>query len=291
MLKDYENLGSKAKENIRTKLINIGDPSIKSQITNQKYNQIVNQRLEDANNWKPLIDELKLSNDPSETRNIFRSNKKVNKRDKDFAEEFVLGIIAGDIPPDIRGLASYLLYITSNDVKFDFQTHLDLLEACEPFVVVKPNNKNHFVDLIRFVLQFIKGSEEYLTLIDLLKTMSEAYINGIELGRVSYQEGSNILYEEIANDPSKISRFFEGMSQKQVLKIVKNLQASVSYVVNYANEAYLPVSGILRILNYIKVEFGKGSVLKTIIDIEQSIQQKQITNESILKKYINLILS
>jgi len=81
------------------------------------------------------------------------------------------------------------------------------------------------------------------------------------------------------------------MSQKQVLKIVKNLQASVSYVVNYANEAYLPINGILRILNYIKVEFGKGSVLKTIIDIEQSIQQNQAANESILKHYINLVLS
>ena len=291
MLEDYENLGSKAKENIRTKLINISDPSIKSQITNQKYNQIVDQRLKDANNWMPFIDELKLSNDPAETRNIFKSNKKVNKRDKDFAREFVLGIIAGDIPPDISGLASYLLYITSNDVKFDFQTHLDLLEACEPFVAIKPNNKNHFVDLILFILKFIKGSEEYLTLTDLLKTMPEAYINGIELGRVSYQEGSNILYEEIANNPSKISRFFNGMSQKQVLKIVKNLQESVSYVVNYANEVYLPVSGILRILNYIKADFGKGAVLKTIISIEQLIQQKQATNESILKKYINLMLS
>ena len=298
IFKDIDSLGTTARQNVEQNLLNISDKNIKRQISNQKYHQFVNQRLNAANNWSPLIDELKQSQTPAETRLILRNNKKVETKNKEYAEAFISGIISGDIPPDISNLQTYLTWI-SYEIKLPFQTLVALCKACFSYINIKPNNKKHFNDLLMFLLRSSEGVEQYLETITLLKTIPESHMNSLDLGKIHYTEGDNDLFEQIANNPSQLSFFFSGMSQRQVLRIVKDIYRSVNYVVILASKEnlYLPVEGIKIVIDYIEKMFSKGSILKLISDTRQLLQQKQNpqspqeSNESLIKKYISLMLS
>ena len=298
IFEDTDILGAKARKNVEQNLLNISDENIKSQITNQKYHQFVNQRFEVANNWSPLIDELKQSQTPAETRLILKNNRKIDTKNKEYAEALVSGIISGDIPPDIGNLHRYLRWI-SYEIKLPFQTLISLCKACFSYIDVKPNNKKHFNELLMLLLRSSKDVEQYLETIALLKTIPEAHMNSLDLGRIHYTEGDNELFEQVANNSSQLSLFFSGMSQRQVLKIVKGIHQSVNYAVTLAPDAnlYLPEDGIKIVINYIEKMFGKGSILKLISDTRQLLQQKQNpqspqeSNESLIKKYISLMLS
>jgi len=298
IFEDIDRLGAKARKNVEQNLLNINDENIKSQITNQKYHQFVNQRFEVANNWSPLIDELKQSQTPAETRLILKNNRKIDTKNKEYAEALVSGIISGDIPPDISNLHMYLRRI-SYDIKIPFQSLISLCKACFSYIDIKPNNKKHFNDLLMLLLRSTKGVEQYLETIALLKTIPESHMNSLDLGRIHYTEGDNELFEQVANNSSQLSLFFSGMSQMQVLKIVKGIHQSVNYAVTLAPDAnlYLPEEGIEIVIDYIEKMFSKGSMLKLISDTRQLLQQKQNpqspqeSNESLIKKYISLMLS
>ena len=297
IFEDIDILGVKARKNVEQNLLDIRDENIKSQITNQKYHQFVNQRLDIANNWSPLIDELKQSQSPAETRLILKNNRKVETRNKAYAEALVSGIISGDIPPDISNLHAYLRFFY--ELKLPFQTLISLCKACFSYIDIKPNNKKHFNELLMLLLRSTKGVEQYLETIALIKTMPETHMNSLDLGRIHYTEGDNELFEQVTNNSSQLSLFFSGMSQRQVLKIVKGIHQSVNYAVTLAPGAnlYLPKEGIEIVINYIEKMFGKGSILKLISDTRQLLQQKQNlqepqeSNESLIKKYISLMLS
>ena len=110
-----------------------------------------------------------------------------------------------------------------------------------------------------------------------MKTIPESHMNSLDLGRIHYTEGDNELFEQVANNSSLLSLFFSGMSQRQVLKIVKGIHQSVNYAVTLAPDAnlYLPEEGIKIVIDYIEKMFGKGSMLKLISDTRQQLQQKQ----------------
>ena len=156
-----------------------------------------------------------------------------------------------------------------------------------------------FNDLLMLLLRSSKGVEQYLETIALLKTIPEAHMNSLELGRIHYTEGDNDLFERVANNSSLLTLFFSGMSQRQVLKIAKGIHRSVNYAVTIAPGAdlYLPDEGIKIVINYIEKMFGKGSILKLISDTRHLLLQKhnsqdpQESNETLIKKYISLILS
>jgi len=299
IFESIDSLGAKARQNVEQNLSNISDENIKRQISNQKYHQFVNQRLEAANDWSPLIDQLKQSQSPAETRLILKNNRKVETKNAEYAEALITGIISGDIPPDISRLHMYLRYFY--ELKIPFQTLIDLCKACFRYIDVKPNNKKHYNDLLMFLLRSSKSVEQYLETIELVKTMPETHMNSLDLGRIHYIGGENYLFEEVSNNSSQLSQFFSGMSQRQVLRIVKEIHQSVNYAITLAVEAnlYLPEEGIKNVINYIEKMFGKGSVLKLINDIRQLLQQKQNQqsqnlqgqNESLIRKYIALVLS
>lgn len=298
IFEDIDRLGTKARQSVEQNLLGIRDENIKRQITNQKYHQFVNQKLDTANNWSPLIDELKQSQTPAETRLILKNNRKVETKNKEYAEALVSGIISGDIPPDISNLQMYLRWI-SYEIKLPFQTLISLCKACFSYIDIKPNSKKHFNDLLMLLLRSSKGVEQYLETIALLKTIPEAHMNSLELGRIHYTEGDNDLFERVANNSSLLTLFFSGMSQRQVLKIAKGIHRSVNYAVTIAPGAdlYLPDEGIKIVIDYIEKMFGKGSILKLISDTrllllqKQNSQDPQESNETLIKKYISLILS
>lgn len=294
LMRGFESLSSSSKEKVDDFFKNAKiEEELLMSVNNTAFLDYYEQIRDKKENWELLITELENCQSVAEIEKTFKNAPRATRNNIEFIKKFLSGVASKKIIPHMSQVyfAINNLYDSIDPISFD--DHMKILLSCLERLNEKPNSLKTFESLSRQIYQVArKNTTDYLKLMELIKSVPNKIFKSIEIGRVTYHEGHNILYEIISYDDQSLTQFFRNMNNLMITKIVKDLFDSVEYVITRHQTGYLPREGIIKFVNYLLNNKTLTPAVKAKVNtiLDSVNQNSENIADALIRKYINLII-